>query len=143
MKPEPITFVSAERFKDPQCKWVYRFPIPTNLHPNFGRMEVRLEPILKRGKIERMYLEFRQHEIPELLEHFDIPTPQADKNTGISTFNHSTGLASFYRDIWIIQPCAMHKALSICSYVPDGTMALVIELLTTSIGVHYDLRRGA
>ena len=134
-KTQTTKFKSAECFKDRKCAWIYRFPIRKVLHPSFGRIEVFLEPIVKRGRINSLCIEFRQHDLSELKGSWEILTPQADTKTGISTRSHAGG--SFFGGVCLVVPCMEHRTLSFHAYPPDGTRALVIECLSTNIGVQF------
>jgi hypothetical protein len=137
--------VGAEHFANHTHPWMYRFPIPRVLHPDYGRMEVRLEPIVKRGVLTSLILSFYQHEIPELEKPFEIPTPQADKHTGITSYHtrmeaNGRGVVSFFGEVWQALYCREHKTLALCSYAPDGTVAVSLTLLTSSINIYYETR---
>jgi hypothetical protein len=130
---------SANRFMSPpKCGWYYRFPIPATTHPGWGRIEVLLEPVVVRGIIRSLYVWFQRHNIPELEGCFEIPTPQADRTTGLTTYNHGVGVASFFAGVQSVYACREHRRLAFKSHPPDGTTALVIYTLTSSINIHYE-----
>jgi hypothetical protein len=135
-KTPPTEFVNADQFKDPKNGWIYRFPIQQVLHPRFGRMEVEVEPVIKRGVIRALRIGFSQHEIEALKSFFEIPTPQADKGTVLTS---RSGGGSFFAGVWSVGVCQEHKLAFLNSYAPDGASALVIECLSISIGIHYAL----
>ena len=136
-KPTPIKTASADRFKDRKHGWIYSIPIPKLLHPDYGRIEVQLEVLRKNGKIRELLVSFRQHDLADLKDIFEIPTPQADKFTGLTSLSYVPGAASFFSGVWMLAYCAEHKAVSILSYPPDGTTSLDLQLLSTSIIVYY------
>jgi hypothetical protein len=136
---KPVVFRDAAQYQDQKYGWDYRIPIPQLKHERWGRMEVMLEPNVKRGAIRSLYLWFRHHEIPELAEPFEIATPHADKHTGV-TSHDIKGTASFFAGTWCVSVCGEHKGnMILSSYPPDGTTALVLCLLTTSISIHYEI----
>ncbi len=141
-KKVPVEITSADQFKNPRVGWIYRFPIPAVTHPGWGRIEVYLEPVVVRGIIRSLYVWFDRHNTPELEGCFEIPTPQATRYTGITSYSHDAGVSSYFAGVQSVCPCLEHKRLSFRSCPPNGTTALVISTLTSSISVHYERKPG-
>jgi hypothetical protein len=139
-KAAPVETRSADEFRDPKLGWIYRFPIPAVLHRGWGRIVVCLEPVVERGVIRCLYVWFQMHNTPSLEGCFEIPTPQATRDTGLTTFDHGGGVASFFAGVQSVHLCREHRRLAFKSHPPDGTTALVISTLTTSINVHYQMK---
>jgi len=139
--PDTTAFASADRFRT-RHGWQYRIPFAPVVDPKHGRIMVGLEPVLVGGIIRQLYLWFDHHGIPGLEDPIAIPTPQATDGTGIMTFNYRTrDAASFFAGVWRVAVCQEHPgALMFLSYPPDDATALLIDTLTTSISVHYEIR---
>jgi len=144
MPPDETVFTSADRYRT-RYAWQYRIPFSPVVDPKRGRIMVGLEPALEGGIIRQLYLWFDHHDIADLDEAIAIQTPQAIQCTGISTFNFgATDTASFFAGVWRVAPCKEHPgALMFLSYPPDDATALVIDTLTTSISVHWEIRNAA
>lgn len=136
---EPLAIRSAEAFLDPKCAWRYRFPIEEVLHPNYGRIEIQVEPRVRRGKFASLLVSFKQHDIARLKDIFEIPTPASDPSTLITSAAYSMRLSSFFDGIWAVGVCHEHKTLFFLSYAPDRTTALIVEGLTASIKIAYEV----
>ena len=142
--PEATAFRSADRFRT-RHGWQYRIPFSPVVDPKHGRIMVGIEPALEGGVIRQLFVWFDHHDIADLSEPIAIQTPQAVQFTGIMTFNYrTTDAASFFAGVWRVAPCTEHPgALMFLSYPPDEATALIVDTLTTSISVHYEIGQQA
>src|SRR5690242_15027459 len=138
-KREPLDIRSAVHFLDPKCSWRYRFPIEEILHPKYGRIQIQVEPLTRRNKFASILVSFKNHDIPTLKEIFEIQTPASDAVTLITSSMYSMSLSSFFEGTWAVGVCAEHKSLFFLSYAPDRTTALIVEGLTSSIKIAYEV----
>jgi len=138
---EATEFASAERYRT-RHGWQYRIPFSPVVDPRHGRIMVGLEPAVEGGIIRQLYLWFDHHSIADLEQPIAIPPPQAVDGTGIHTFNYRTSdAASFFAGVWRVAPCKEHAGnLMFFSYAPDEAAALIIDTLSSSITVHYEIR---
>jgi len=139
---EATEFASADRFRNRHRGWAYRIPFSPVVHPQHGRIMVGIEPAMEGAAIRQLYVWFDHHDIEELQQPIAIPTPQAVEATGISTFNFRTrDAASFFEGCWLVVPCKDHPGgLIFLSYPPDDASALIVDTLSSTISVHYEVR---
>jgi hypothetical protein len=142
--PESTEFVSAERFRISGRGWQYRIPFSPVVDPKHGRIMVGVEPMLQQGIIGELHVWFDHHNIENLQKSFSIPTPQACIDTGLVTYNFRTSDASsFFGGVWRVAPCKEHLgSLIFYSYPPDDASAVIIDTLTSSISIHYEIRNS-
>jgi hypothetical protein len=141
---EPTQFTSPDRYRGAHG-WQYRIPFSPVVHPNHGRIMVGIEPLIEGGIIRQLFVWFDHHDIPDLEQPIAIPTPQAGEGTSITTFNFRTSdVASFFAGVWRVALCREHPGgLMFLSYPPDDASALIVDTLSTSISVHYEIRTPA
>ena len=142
---ESTVFASADRFRAKAHGWQYRIPFSPVVDPKHGRIMVGLEPVIEGGIIRQLYVWFDCHSIADLREPLAIPTPQATDGTGILTFVYQLSrAASFFAGVWQVVPCTEHSGnLMLLSYPPDDATALMIDTLTSSISVHYEINNSS
>jgi len=100
--------------------------------------------MLQQGIIGELHVWFDHHNIENLQKSFSIPTPQACIDTGLVTYNFRTSDASsFFGGVWRVAPCKQHLgSLIFYSYPPDDASAVIIDTLTSSISIHYEIRNS-
>lgn len=122
---EPKLIISnAEEFKTSEGEYEFPFIVldPTPGGTNLGRIEWVLEPIFKRGKIVKMFLQSRQTRDERYLNTlFEL--------TVNSPFIFASSLDdnSFLTNVWRLGYCAEHKTTQLWAYPKNHHSILSIE----------------
>lgn len=117
----------------------YRFPFDTfDKTPggsNWGRIEWRLEPVAKRGKIVKIFLQATQTRDEQYLDktfELEVGAP--------SLFGSPRNNDDFLGKVWRTYYCPEHKTFALEAYPDDHHNVLVIERFS-GIGIRASFER--